>query len=98
MSNRTQQEMHTNEIRPLEITINDHVGNPFSPSAAYATVYDEDGTEVVAEQAAMVIVDRVYTIIGTTTTATAGRYTVKWRILYGGYTYYHATDLEVVDV
>lgn len=98
MGNRTMQEMQINEVRPLELTINDHNGNPFSPSAAYVTIYDEDGTEVVSEQAAMVVNDRVYTVIGTTVSGTIGRYVVKWRILYSIYTYYHATDLEIVDI
>jgi methionine-rich copper-binding protein CopC len=98
MGNRTMQEMQVNEIRPLELTINDHNGEPFAPSAAYVTIYDEDGEEVVAEQAAMIVNDRVYTVIGTATSANIGRYTVKWRILYSIYTYYHATDLEIVDL
>lgn len=98
MGNRTLQEMNVNEVRPLELTINDHTGAAFSPSAAYVTIYDEDGTEVVAEQAAMVVNDRVYTVIGTTVSGTVGNYTVKWRILYSRYTYYHATDLQIVDI
>lgn len=97
MANRTLQEMIVNEVRPLELTINDHTGAPFSPSAAYVTIYDEDGDVVVSEQAAMVVNDKIYTVIGTTTSGTIGNYVVKWKILYSTYTYYHATDLQIVD-
>ena len=98
MANRTLQEMNQNEVRPLELTINDPIGAPFSPSAAYVTVLDDSGNTVVAEQAAMVVGSTVYTVIGTTVSGTVGDYVVKWRILYSTYTYYHATDLQIVDL
>lgn len=98
MANRTLQEMNQNEVRPLELTINDHTGSNFIPSAAYTTIYDDSGNVVVAEQPAMVISNTVYTVIGTTVSATVGDYVVKWRILYSTYTYYHATDLQIVEL
>lgn len=98
MANRTLQEMNQNEVRPLELTIDDHTGAPFSPSAAYVTIYDDSGNVVVAEQPAMVVGFTVYTVIGTTVSGTIGDYVVKWRILYSKYTYYHATDLQIVEL
>jgi len=98
MANRTYQEMNQNEIRPLEVSINDHTGAPFSPSAAYSSVYDADGAEIVSEQPAMVIDNKIYTVIGTIVSANTGNYTVKWRIVYSNYTYYHATDLVIVEL
>lgn len=96
--NRTYQEILQNEIRPIEITINDSTGAPFTPSAAFATVYDSDGDVVISEQGAMVSSNRVYSVIGTAVTANVGTYMIKWRIVYGNYTYYHATDLEVLEL
>lgn len=94
----TYQAFYINEVRALEIDINDQTGADFSPSAAYVTVQNSSGSVVVAEQAAQVSGSQVRTLIGTTTTATVGEYKVIWRILYGGYTYYHVTDLEIMEL
>lgn len=94
----TYQAFYQNEIRALELDINDQTGADFSPSAAYVTVQTKSGTEVVAEQAASISGSQIRTIIGTTTTATVGEYKVIWKILASGYTYYHVTDLEIVEL
>jgi len=94
----TYQSFYQNEIRALELTINDQDGNNFYPSAAYAEVKTDTGVQVVAEQPAMVDSNQVRTLIGTTVTATVGEYKVIWRILYSGYTYYHITILEVQEL
>ena len=95
---RTQQEFIQNEIRKLELTINDEDGQNFIPSAAYVTVKNKAGTVVVAEKSADIVINKVSTLIDTTTTGTVGTYKVTWRIRKSLYTYYHLTDLEVVSL
>lgn len=91
----TYQSFYQNEIRALELTIDDQDGNDFIPSAAWVEVQDSAGTAVVAEQAAMVDSSNIRTIIGTATTGTVGTYKVIWRLARTGYTYFHVTLLEV---
>jgi len=98
MANRTHQEINQNEIRPLELSINDHTGAPFNPSGAYATIYDSENNIVVDEHIVMISGEKIYTILDTVVTGIVGSYTVKWKILYGGYTYYHITDVDVVEL
>ena len=93
----TYQSFYVNEDRALEITINDQDGNDFAPSAAWAQVITDKGATVIAEQAAMVVDNKIRTLIGTTVTATAGEYKVIWRIGYAGHTYYHITIFEVQE-
>lgn len=92
---QTYQSFLQNEVRALQIEIDDNDGTNFSPSAAYVQVQDNSGTEVVAEQAALVSGNTVSTLIGTTVTATVGKYKVIWRILHSEHTYYHITTLEI---
>jgi hypothetical protein len=92
---RTLQTFLQNEVRALEITVRDQDGNAYAPDAAYFQVQDEDGLEVVAEQAASVVNNTVNALIGTTTTAQVGTYYIIWRLVKGQYTYYHVTELEV---
>lgn len=95
---QTYQALYQNEIRAVELTINDQNGVDFSPSGAYAAIENEAGDTVVAEQSAMVSGNQVYTVVGTITTATIGKYRILWRILKDGYTYRHATDLEILSL
>lgn len=94
----TYQALYQNEIRAVELTINDQDGIDFAPSAAYAAIENEAGDVIVAEQAAMVTGNQIYTVVGTTTTATIGKYRILWRILKDGYSYRHATDLEILSL
>jgi len=106
---RTYQTLYQNEIRAIEITINQQDGTQFIPSGAYVTILrtadsdnayagtDYTDTVVIAEQAAQVNGNSVSTLIGTTTTANVGTYKILWKILRSTYTYYHVTDLEVVE-
>ena len=91
----TYQAFYQNEVRALEIDINDQTGADFSPSAAWVEIKDSSDNVVVAEQAAQVDASQVRTLVGTTTTGTAGEYKVIWKIKYAGYTYYHVTQLSV---
>jgi len=95
---QTYQSLYQNEIRAIELTINDQDGQDFVPSAAFFAVENESGTEVVAEQAAQIVGNTVLAIIGTLVTATIGKYRIIWRLQRTGYTYYHATDLDVFSI
>ena len=95
---RTQQEFNQNEIRKLELTINDEDGQNFIPSAAYVQVLSKSGTTVVAEQSADISVNKVSTVINSTTTGTVGKYKVIWRLRKSLYTYYHLTEIEVISL
>jgi len=94
----TYQALYKNEIRAVELTINDQDGIDFVPSAAYATIETESGETVVEEQAAMVAGNQIYTVVGIITTANIGKYRILWRILKDSYTYMHATDLEILEL
>jgi len=94
----TYQAFYQNEIRALQITINDQDGDSFAPSAAYVQVQDSTGTEVVAEQPAQVTANTVTTLIGTAVTATVGKYKIIWRISHSLHTYYHVSELEVMEL
>jgi len=95
---RTQQEFNQNEVRKLELTINDQDGQNFIPSAAYVQVVNNSGTTVVVEQSADIDVNQVSTVIDSTTTGTVGKYKVIWRLRKSIYTYYHLTEIEVVSI
>ena len=97
---RTYQQLIQNERRAVELSIDDQDGNTFTPSAAYAQVNDSNGTVVTVEAPAFIdgTTSAVYTIVGTAVTANVGEYMIVWRLKKEGYTYYHATDLEVVQV
>lgn len=94
----TYQSMYQNEIRALQIEIDDDDGQDFAPSAAYVQVKDSSGSTVVAEQAALVLNNTIATLIGTTVTATVGEYKIIWRILHSNHTYYHITILTVQEL
>lgn len=92
---RTYQTLYQNEVRAVEITVNDQDGQDFEPDSATVKILDNDGNTVVGEQAAMNNGNQIYTIVGTTTTATIGTYKIIWKLVKGSYTYYHSTDLEI---
>ena len=98
MSDRTFQDFYRNEVRALQLTIENEDGQDYSPSAAYVTISDEDGNTVVSEQPAMTAGANVYTLVGTTTTSATGMYNVDWKLERGAYTFYHRTELEVKDL
>jgi len=98
MSDKTYQELNLNEVRAIQLTVEDNDGVEFAPSAAYVTINDSQGNTVVSRQAAYTSNNKVTTIIGTITTSAAGFYDVLWEIRKSGYKYYHCTELEVVSV
>lgn len=91
----TYQSFYQNEVRALQLEIDDNDGTDFVPSGAYVQVQDSDGDTVVAEQAALVSLNTVSTLIGTSVTSVVGEYRVIWRILHSQHTYYHITELQV---
>lgn len=98
MANRTQQEINQNEVRPIELTMHNDTGAPFYPTSATVSIYDEDNTAVVEDAVAMVTGEKITYLLDTTVTATVGSYVMKWKIIYDSYTYYHATDIDVVEL
>lgn len=106
---RTYQTLYQNEIRAIEITINSQDGQEFIPSGAFVSVSrtadsdnaysgtDYTDTLVVSEQTALVDGNKVRTLIGNIVTANVGEYKVLWKIIKENYTYYHITDLDVVE-
>lgn len=94
---RTYQTLNKNEVRAVEITIRDRDGQSFAPSGAFAEI-SKDGSVVVAEQGVYIDVNKIYTVVGTTVTSTIGAYKIKWRITKGTYTFYHVTELTVVEL
>lgn len=94
-TNRT---FYQNEIRNLKITIYDQDHTAFEPDTAYASVEEEDETEIVAEQAATINGNDVYITIGTSVTENTGTYYVIWKIVKDGSTYYHKTRLMVMEL
>jgi hypothetical protein len=95
---RTYQSLYKDEIRAVEITVNDQDGQPFISDAASASVYDNSGEVVVAIQAAYTVTNRVYTVIGTTVTGTVGKYKIVWKLIKDAYTYYHSTDIVIEEL
>jgi hypothetical protein len=95
----TYQAFYVDEIRALEITINDQTGAPFESDAASASVLDSDGNTVV-DWVPLGPSDggTVSTLIGRTVTANTGNYKIIWRLLQGEYIYYQVTELEIVDL
>jgi len=98
MADRTYQELNINEIRAIQLIIEDNDGIDFAPSAAYVTIQDKQGNIKVPSQQAFVINNSVSTIVGSMTTSATGRYNVIWELLKSGYTYYHCTELEVIPL
>lgn len=98
MADHTYQELNINEIRAVELTVEDKDGTQFIPSAAYVTVNNSQGNAIVARQAAFTSGNEISTVIGTITTSAVGDYSIIWEMLYGGYTYYHCTQLEIIPL
>lgn len=94
----TQQEFNQNEIRKLELTINDQDGQDFIPNTAYATILNNNNEPVVAEQQADIVDNKVSITIDSVTTGTIGKYKVIWKLNKSIYTYYHLTRLEVISL
>jgi len=95
---KTYQTLYKNEKRAVEITINDQDGRPFLSDAASASVYDKNNVVIVAEQAATVSENTVYTIIDSTTTEIVGNYKIIWKLKKDNYKYQHVTDLIIEDL
>jgi hypothetical protein len=95
MSDHTYQELNINEIRAVQLTIEDRNGIEFAPSASYVTIKDIQGNIKVPKQMAFSSGNKISTIVGTRTTSAAGNYNIIWEIKKSGYTYYHCTELEV---
>lgn len=98
MSDRTYQELNINEIRAIQLIIEDNDGVDFAPSASYVTIQDKQGNVKVPRQAAFTINNSISTIVGTMTTSATGYYNVIWELYKSGYTYYHCTELEVIPL
>lgn len=98
MSDRTYQELNINEIRAIQLIIEDNDGEDFAPSAAYVTIKDKRGNVKVPRQPAFTIDNSVSTIVGSMTTSAAGYYNVIWDLYKSGYTYHHCTELEVISL
>lgn len=98
MSDRTYQELNINEIRAIQLIIEDNDGIEFIPSASYVTIQDKQGNVKVPRQAAFTIDNSISTIVGTMTTSATGYYNVIWELYKSGYTYYHCTELEVIPL
>lgn len=94
---RTYQTLNKGEIRAVEVTIRDKDGQSFTPSGAYAEILMA-GSEVIAEQAVSINGNKIYMTIGTIVTSVIGEYNINWRILKDSYTYYHITNLTVVEL
>jgi hypothetical protein len=94
---RTYQTLNKGEIRAVELTIRDKDGQSFTPSGAYAEI-SKDGGTIVSEQAASINGNKIYITIGLLVTSTIGEYSIYWRILKDSYTYYHITNLTVVEL
>jgi len=98
MADRTYQELNINEIRAIQLIIEDNDGVDFAPSASYVTIQDKQGNVKVPRQAAFTINNSISTIVGTMTTSATGYYNVIWELYKSGYTYYHCTELEVIPL
>lgn len=95
---RTYQTLYRDEIRPVEITVNDQDGQPFLSDSASASVYDSNNEIVVPIQAAYTVSNKVYTVIGTVVTSTVGEYKIVWKLLKDTYIYYHSTDIIIEEL
>lgn len=98
MADRTYQELNIGEIRKVELTIEDQDGLAFIPSAAYIQVNDKDGNVIIPKQSAVIQNNLVNTTIGTVVTSAEGRYNLIWDFHKNGLTYYHCTELEIVQL
>jgi len=90
--------LYKNEKRAVELEIDDSDGQDFILGSSNSSVLDANNNVIVSEQAVYTYSNKAYTIIGTATTGTIGLYKIKWKIVKGSYTYYHITNLEVIDL
>ncbi len=95
---RTYQTLFKDEVRAVELTIRDETGTLYTPSAGYSQIFDEDGNQITTQQGTYITTGKIYTIVDTNTTANIGKYKIVWSLLNYGYTYYHATELTVVEL
>ena len=94
----TYQELYINEVRQIQITVNDQDGNPFTNFTATATVLNSAGGTVVAETAGTVNENTISTTINQTTTRRTGKYKIVWKISKSVHVYYHVMELSVIEL
>lgn len=98
MADHTYQELNQNEVRTVQLTIEDTDGVEFAPSAAYATIKDKSGNTVVPQQTASLQDNNVYVTVNTMTTSAEGSYNLIWELRKDGFVYYHCTELEIIPL
>jgi len=95
----TYQTLNKGETRAVELTIRTEVdGLGFVPQEVTTTILDSNDNEIVAEQVALFQENRVYVMVGPLTTGNIGEYKIKWKIIKSGQTYFHITNLTVVEL
>lgn len=94
----TYQELSLHDRRTIELTIWKDDGEPFYPSgASYEVKGTKKQTTIVPKGPASVNLNRVYTQVGLSVTASAAEYDVLWEIRKDGDIHYHCTKLLVND-
>jgi hypothetical protein len=89
--------MYVGEKRALEITIHDHLNQPYPPSAAVVEIFDSIG-EIIDTQNCMIDENKIYVYIGTKVTGNPGEYEILWSIRRYMYKFKHKTDLLVLEL
>ena len=94
-TNRT---FYQNEVRNVRIKIYDQNHQNFEPDSAYASVEDDEETEVIPEESVTVNGNEVYMTVDEDVTENTGIYYIIWKIIKNDNTYYHKTRLMVTEL
>lgn len=98
MSNTEYISLNENEVRAIELTIRDQNDVPFYPDSAFTSIKDINRDDVVVETNAMIVGNKISTLVSTTVTSTLGTYFIFWKIVKGTYVYYHKTTVTVREM
>lgn len=92
----TYQELHLNDRRWIDLTINRDTGLPYAPSAATYFIRGHDNQNTIVSETQATINGNVLSAkVTETITASAAEYDLVWKIEKEGNTDYHCTRLLV---
>lgn len=90
--------LYLNEVRVMELHFFDNFNSPLKIDGAFIDVFTTHGKEVVLNQPALVMTNKVSTVIDEKITEKANSYVIIWKLKVGQNIFVHRTALLVRDL
>lgn len=89
---------YVGEVRAVTLYLRDQEDVDFVASSASTFVDWASGGNLIPEVPAMISGSSLTCLVDTRVTVNKGVYCIIWKIIQGQYTYYHRTDINVVEL